>query len=454
MIRRLLLPAFVAILIAVGAATPVWAAQLEVLINPDAESSPFHIRYQKTVFVEYPEDGQIHDQLAGQEWVVAGIVDSSNPDVQNLMGHLNQNIFDAGSQASISYLEVSYNIHLQPFGDHTSIDYTVILEGTMSNYLITQDSQRSLIDMGWRGLSAYDPVVIDGVEINLPISILESHSPETYGLLAGTAADDVLTIPLINADFILEQPLTNWHFLFDPTGINVDAGTFGLSDEIAGHVVSAWTMGESSIREGIQTEREFEATITLDREYTIRSLQSADNAVVRVLGFGTLDILDGVEIAGVTPLAPEGFGTTSTGDFPIFIIYGMAGLAAVAGIGFFFISNRSLKNQQTEQQGIDPNRLVGYQTSASSGGYQTNRGEAQLKDDTDYKQTRNVYDGSSQDTPRPSAATPTVSDATCGCSASAEMGSECDCQMQSSCLCDATCDCGASLCRENADMMR
>ena len=194
MIRRLLLPAFVAILIAVGAATPVWAAQLEVLINPDAESSPFHIRYQKTVFVEYPEDGQIHDQLAGQEWVVAGIVDSSNPDVQNLMGHLNQNIFDAGSQASVSYLEVSYKIHLQPFGDHTSIDYTVILEGTMSNYLITQDSQRSLIDMGWRGLSAYDPVVIDGVEINLPISILESHSPETYGLLAGTAADDVLTI--------------------------------------------------------------------------------------------------------------------------------------------------------------------------------------------------------------------------------------------------------------------
>ena len=53
------------------------------------------------------------------------------------------------------------------------------------------------------------------------------------------------------------------------------------------------------------------------------------------------------------------------------------------------------KNEKQGQQGIDPNRLVGYQTSASSGGYQTNRGEAQLKDDSDYQQTRSVYDDSS-----------------------------------------------------------
>ena len=457
---RLFLPAFVAILIMIGASTPAWAAQLEVIINPDTESSPFHIRYQKTVFIEYPEDGLVHDQLNGQDWLVSGSADASNPDVQALIDEINQNIFDAGSQASVSDLVVSYNIHLQPITDHTSIDYTVVLDGTISNYLVTRDSQKALIDMGWRGFSAYDNVVIDGVEINTPISILASHSPETYELFAGTAADEVLLQRIIDADFILAQPMTNWHFLFDPTGINVDAGTFGLSDEIAGHVVSAWTMGESSIREGIQTEREFEATVTLDREYTVRSLQSADNAVVRVIGFGTLDVLDGVEIVGVTPTPPEGYTTTSTGDFPIFIIYGMAGLAAVAGIGFFVVSNRSLKKQSSEQQGIDPNRLVGYQTSSSSGGYQTNRGEAQLRDDTDYQQTRSVYDDSSQNIsqntttpPPPSSPTPAASDATCGCAASADMGSECDCEMQGACLCDATCQCGAHICRENADMM-
>jgi hypothetical protein len=276
---------------------------------------------------------------------------------------------------------------------------------------------------------------------------------------------------LINADFILEQPMTNWHFLFDPTGINVDAGTFGLDDKIAGFVVSSWTMGESSLREGRQVERIFEAEVMADELYTIRSVQSSDQANLHTIGFGALDILDGVEIAGVTPTPPDDYMTTSSGGFPIMIIYGMAGMAALGGIGFFIFSSRSMKNTPTEQQGIDPSHLVGYQTSASSGGYQTNRGEAQLKSDTDYEQTRNVYD-SNETTPQettpqettPQETTPQETapeqtmpssgeDAACGCAASAEIGSECDCEMQGSCLCDATCRCNADLCKEQVREM-
>ena len=176
MTRRFLLLAFVAILIIVGASTPVWAAQLEVKINSDAKSLPFYIRYQKTIFIEYPEDGLIHDQLSGRDWHVTGSADSSNPGVQDLMDQMNRNILDSGSQASISDLDVSYDIHLRPFGDHTSIDYAVDLGGEISNYIIGGDFQITLIDLGWRGLSAYDEVVIDGVEINTPISILRCDS--------------------------------------------------------------------------------------------------------------------------------------------------------------------------------------------------------------------------------------------------------------------------------------
>ena len=96
---------------------------------------------------------------------------------------------------------------------------------------------------------------------------------------------------------------------------------------------------------------------------------------------------------GVTPTAPEGFGTTSTGDFPVSIIYGMAGMAAVGATGIFIISNRKLKKEQgMGQTGIDPSRLRAYQTSGGSGGYQTIRGEAQLVDDENYQKTRSVYD--------------------------------------------------------------
>ena len=255
--RALVLTVLIAGLIVVGTSTPAWAAQLDARINPNNESSPFTMNYQKTVFIEYPNGGNVFDELQGKEWTVAGTADSSNPGVQELMNKLNQRIAADGSQARISDLTVNYDFHLKARNINTSIDYKVVLEGTLSDYVITQDSQRTLVDLGWRGLTATDEIVIDGVEINIPINILRDQEPNVYAVFAGTEAEEVLHKNLINAEFILEQPLTNWHFLFDPTGINVDAGTFGLDDEISGFVVSSWTMGESSIREGRQVERIF-----------------------------------------------------------------------------------------------------------------------------------------------------------------------------------------------------
>ena len=47
------------------------------------------MNYQKTVFIEYPNGGQLFDDLKGKEWTVAGSADSSNPGVQDLMNRLN-----------------------------------------------------------------------------------------------------------------------------------------------------------------------------------------------------------------------------------------------------------------------------------------------------------------------------------------------------------------------------
>ena len=462
MSRAIVFTVLLAVLIVASTSTSAFAAQLDARINPNNETSPFKMNYQKTVFIEYPNGGQLFDDLQGKEWTVAGSADSSNPGVQDLKNRLNMKLASDGSQAQIGDLTVNYDFHLKARNINTSIDYRVILEGTLTDYVITQDSQRTLIDLGWRAMSVDGEVNIDDVEINIPMNILRDQEPVAYQIFVGTAAEDVLNKKLIDADFILEQPLTNWHFLFDPTGINVDAGTFGLSDDIAGFVVSSWTMGESSIREGRQVERVFEADVQADQHYIVRSVQSTDQGNLYAIGFGALDKLDGVEIAGVTPTPPEGYATTSTGDFPIMIVYGMAGIAAVAGGAFFVISNRALKNEAKGQQGISPDRLVGYQTSASSGGYQTNRGEAQLKDDADYQQTRSVYEDSSNSrsppppqtqSPPPQPASPTVEEPACGCAASAEMGSECDCAMQGSCLCDATCRCGADICKEQVNSM-
>ena len=72
---------------------------------------------------------------------------------------------------------------------------------------------------------------------------------------------------------------------------------------------------------------------------------------------------------GVSKVPPEGFATTATGEFPVMIIYGMAGMAGVVGIGVFIISEKKRKKDEGQgQSGIDPGRLRAASTSTGAGG--------------------------------------------------------------------------------------
>ena len=445
----------------VGSTQTVYGAQLNTIINPNNESSEFQMRYQKTVFIEYEEGGEIADLLRGKTWSLETTASTPNPEVVTLRDALNKKIASDGSGTQIDDLSVEYLATLTGRGLNTSIDYKITLKGTLTDYNIAREggvTGQKLVDMGWRGMSVNGAFMIDGIEINMPISAIQAKEPVVFSSMQGSPAAQLLSQPLIDAQGIKNQPLTNWHFLFDPTGIGADASGFGLSEEIKGFVVSGFTMGESSLREGRQVEREFHETFTADRTYGVTTIQSADAANLSVIGFAAIDKLGGLEIVGVTPTAPEGYATTSTGDFPVAIIYGMAGLAAVGGGAFFVFSNRQLKKEQGQgQTGIDPSRLTGYQTSASSGGYQTNRGEAQLTDGGDYAQTRSVYDDQVseqhvQKAPPPPAAG--ESEASCGCAASADAGNECDCEMQGQCFCDALCTCNQNICKDTVKEMQ
>ncbi|TFH03318.1 MAG: hypothetical protein E4G77_00645, partial [Nitrosopumilus sp.] len=233
MSRAVLLTVLLAGILVIGTSSPAWAAQMDARVNPNSEESFFKINYQKTVFIEYPDGGKLFDELHLKEWTESGTADSSNPGVKDLIVKLNDKISRDGSQAIISDLNVIYDIHLKGRTINTSIDYKVALEGTITNYIISKDQTKTLVDMGWRGLTATDEIMIDGVGINHPISVLIDKETIVYEILKGNQAEEILSKNLIDANYILEQPLTNWHFLFDPTGINVDAGTFGLDESIS-----------------------------------------------------------------------------------------------------------------------------------------------------------------------------------------------------------------------------
>jgi hypothetical protein len=380
---------------------PAFAAQMEFRTWVEADSpDEVEIKFQRTVIINYDEGGMLADELRGQKFAKTFTVTSSDPGVTELRDRINYQLSQAGSSAAVTDVQLDYDTKLTGRGLNTSIDYKVIVTMTITNHILRESSSGNsgLVDMNWRGLLVPDEVTVNakGIdhEINLPISFISDVAPGLYNAIRGSEAETLLNSPIIDASGIKNQPLGNWHFLFDPTGINVDAAQFGLSDELAGTVWSSYTMGESSFREGIQTEKEHEATFTTDKTYDLRTIESADAANIFFAGFANVDTLDRTEVVGVYPEAPEGYATTSTGEFPVMIIYGMAGFAGIAGIAIFLVSEKKRKKDNAAgnvQTGIDPSQLVGADTSTGSGGYKTNRGEAHLKSD-DYEHHRSVYD--------------------------------------------------------------
>lgn len=391
---------FIFSILIVGAVSPAFAAQLNWDAKTFESAQTPKFTFQRTVFIEYPEGGSIADALRGQELTIDTSADSTTPGIQSLIDEINDSLASMQSSARVTDVKLTYHASLVGRGDNASVDFRVIVTPTLDGFLIREYTEGSpaLFDVTWRGMTINAPVTLDtsegALEVNQPLSFFKENYPEVAAAIAGTEAESVLKMGLIDASGIGGQPLSNWHFLFDPTGISAETSKFGFSG--AKVVVSSFTMGESSFREGQVREKEFEADFTADKNYHVRTVQSGDSANIFLAGYASPDRLQDHEVVGVSATAPSSAAQTSTGSFPIFIIYGMAGMAAAGAVGFFIWSSKKAKQESEHiQTGIDPKYLRGVTTSSASGGYQTNRGEAELAtDDQSYKQHQSVYDSS------------------------------------------------------------
>ena len=391
--------AFLSFFIAISGISPVFASsQLEVTIDPNSDTAIAKMTYQRSIHIDYSDGGKLAETMNGMIKEISFSTDSSNPGVQSLISKINSYTLSQGSQAQITDLTLEYKSLMTGRNTSMSVDYTVILHPTINNFVIKQGSGNSptLIDVDWRGFGVVGPVVINtpaygDVEINLPISTFERFTPSFALSLEASDAGEIMSARLMDGDEIKAQPIGNWHFLFDPTGIGADASQYGFQ---TGSVISSFTMGESSLREGLIREQIHEGSVNIDKTYMVTSYESSGNASIDIIGFANRDVLGSSEIFGVTPNAPEGYASTSSGEFPAFILYGMAGMAAMGGAAMLLISKRKLNKEKGHYQqiGIDPTQLTGVQTSASSGGYQTIRGEAQVKGLEDYNEHKSYYE--------------------------------------------------------------
>ncbi len=65
--KAALLAVLFSVVLIIGVSQPAFGAQLEINLNPDNNSSPFEMKYQKTLIIEYEDGGDIADLLRGQK---------------------------------------------------------------------------------------------------------------------------------------------------------------------------------------------------------------------------------------------------------------------------------------------------------------------------------------------------------------------------------------------------
>jgi hypothetical protein len=170
------------------------------------------------------------------------------------------------------------------------------------------------------------------INVNYPIGLLEATYPDfAANLLNSPQAAAIMNDPLFTFEEI-GASMDRWHFLFDPTGSQAGAAGAGYIEEGQAKVVSIFSLGESSFREGAHAATEKNAVATINgTQATIRSSTPPPSAQIQITGFARVAEAGGGELAFVTSEAPAGT-TTATGGFPIqvlLVLGGMMGAVAV-----------------------------------------------------------------------------------------------------------------------------
>lgn len=349
-----LLSASMILVLIISMISPVWAAQLDAKVGTKAEFAQPTFKFLRTVFIEYPEGGEIADLLKGKDVVINFEADSQTPGISDLITKINDNLLqELDSTARVTDLDLIYRAHLVGREDSAAIDYKITLVPTITNYVLREgtNSTAAIVDSHWRAISVKTPIVINNSEygeinVNTSAGFLDKVAPQVYAKLAKTESEKILNIPLVDASGILMLPLSKWHHLFDATATIADSKRFGYEGEKV--VITSFTMGECSLREGCKRETRYEAELNLDKKYVVRSVEAPDSANIQIDGYVSATTIDNAEYFGSSSEIPKESGDTSTGDFPVTIMYGMAGAAAVVAILILFWSDKKLKKKTSQ----------------------------------------------------------------------------------------------------------
>ena len=341
------LTAVVATILVSSFVTQAFAADMATLLVPDRNRSEASYIAVRTVTLQYPAGSSVSQELDG---VNERLTFSANGTAQDpgatgqLISAITRALTESKSPVQATAVEVDYTAVIRGDETRTVISYKIEIKPVLEQYVLARGEggqSGHILDLEWRAFSIDEPIVISteqygDFDINRPLSLFQELHPEMAASMESTQASTIMDDPLLNFED-LATPMTSWHKLFDPVGTY---GTgVGLQGTEGAKALTVYSLGEGSIREGVHTVEEKDASATIiGTQVSLHSQDPPPSAQITIAGYANEQENEGGEFAIVTTDAPEGVDT-STGGFPIQVLLVFGGMMGAIAI-FILIKAR------------------------------------------------------------------------------------------------------------------
>lgn len=323
----------------------VFAAQLSSFLIPERNKSEPAYTAIEFITIKYDPQSELAKKFAGVTERISFKINGTNPGLENVIATINNVILtERNSPVRITDSKIDYTAQIRGEQDRLEVAYKLVFTPTISGYVLPGNESAKIVDLDWRSFKVIDPLTIDipnygKIDINHPISAFQAKFPELASQLLSSDARKIMTEPLFDFEDI-GLPMDRWHFLFDPTGSQASAAGAGYIQEGGANVVSVFSLGESSFREGTHTAKQSDAKATVSgTEVEIRASTPPVSGQLQIPGFAEVKKIGNAEIALVSPTAPSGV-ITSSGGFPIQVLGLFAGMMAGVAVLVLFLARK------------------------------------------------------------------------------------------------------------------
>ncbi len=315
-----------------------FGSQMEVFLLPERDAADPIFTSIRFVTLQYEPGSELAKVLNGTNERITFTLNSTTPGMAELQKIVNEAILkEKKSPIQLNNSKLDYTAQIRGDEDRAQISYKIKFAPHITEYVLPSNTTNKVVDLDWRGVVVQGPLTVTvpkygEFDVNYPIGPVKALYPEVAQKLESLEeSKNIFDTPLLDYEEI-GFPMDRWHFLFDPTGSQASAAGSGYAEEGESKVVSVFSLGESSFREGTHAAKESSASTTIDgSKVSIKSSDPPPSAQIQIGGFAQIKKINNAEIAVVSPTGPSGTAA-ATGGFPIqvlLILGGMMGAVAI-----------------------------------------------------------------------------------------------------------------------------